>query len=140
MVKILKLYRSGAFMAKKILIVDDEPYIRMLLEQTLEDFEEQGVELLVAKDGMEALRAIKKEEPDLVYLDVMMPEINGYDICNIAKNTLLLKHVHIVLLTAKGQEFDKKKGLAVGADLYLTKPFDPDYIVEKTEEVLGIKL
>jgi DNA-binding response OmpR family regulator len=127
-------------MSKKVLIVDDEPHIRMLLEQTLEDFEDKGVELLIAKDGKEALRFIKKEEPNLVYLDVMMPEVNGYDVCNITKNTLLLKHVYIVLLTAKGQEFDKKKGLEAGADLYLTKPFDPDYIVEKTEEVLGIKL
>lgn len=127
-------------MSKKVLIVDDEPHIRMLLEQTLEDFEDKGVEILIAKDGKEALRFIKKEEPNLVYLDVMMPEVNGYDVCNITKNTLLLKHVYIVLLTAKGQEFDKKKGLEAGADLYLTKPFDPDYIVEKTEEVLGIKL
>lgn len=127
-------------MSKKILIVDDEPHIRMLLEQTLEDFEDKGVELIIAKDGKEALIAIKKEKPDLVYLDVMMPEVNGYNVCNIAKNTLLLKDTYIVLLTAKGQDFDKKKGLAVGADLYLTKPFDPDYIVEKTEEVLGIKL
>lgn len=127
-------------MCKKILIVDDEPHIRMLLEQTLEDFEDEGVEILVAENGKEALEYIKSERPNLVYLDVMMPHINGFDVCNIVKNELNIRDLYIVLLTAKGQEFDRKKGLEVGADLYLTKPFDPDLIVEKTEEVLGIKL
>lgn len=127
-------------MCKKILIVDDEPHIRMLLEQTLEDFEDKGVEILVAENGKEALEYIKEERPSLVYLDVMMPHINGFDVCNIVKNELNIKDLYIVLLTAKGQEFDRKRGLEVGADLYLTKPFDPDLIVEKTEEVLGIKL
>ena len=127
-------------MCKKILIVDDEPHIRMLLEQTLEDFEEEGVQILVAENGKEALEYIKAEKPNLVYLDVMMPHINGFDVCNIVKNELKINDLYIVLLTAKGQEFDRKKGLEVGADLYLTKPFDPDLIVEKTEEVLGIKL
>lgn len=127
-------------MCKKILIVDDEPHIRMLLEQTLEDFEDKGVEILVAENGKEALEYIKEERPSLVYLDVMMPHINGFDVCNIVKNELNIKDLYIVLLTAKGQEFDRKKGLEVGADLYLTKPFDPDLIVEKTEEILGIKL
>lgn len=127
-------------MGKKILIGDDEHLIRMLLEQTLEEFEDRGVELFLAKNGMEALKVIKNEEPDLVFLDVMMPEVSGYDVCNITKKTLLLNHVYIVLLTAKGQEFDREKGLKVGADLYLTKPFDPDFIIEKTEEILKIKL
>ncbi|KOA19725.1 alkaline phosphatase synthesis transcriptional regulatory protein PhoP [Clostridium homopropionicum DSM 5847] len=127
-------------MCKKILIVDDEPHIRMLLEQTLEDFEEEGVQILVAENGKEALEYIKAERPNLVYLDVMMPHINGFDVCNIVKNELKINDLYIVLLTAKGQEFDRKKGLEVGADLYLTKPFDPDLIVEKTEEVLEIKL
>jgi len=127
-------------MCKKILIVDDEPHIRMLLEQTLEDFEEEGVQILVAENGKEALEYIKAEKPNLVYLDVMMPHINGFDVCNIVKNELKINDLYIVLLTAKGQEFDRKRGLEVGADLYLTKPFDPDLIVEKTEEVLGIKL
>jgi len=127
-------------MCKKILIVDDEPHIRMLLEQTLEDFEEEGVQILVAENGKEALEYIKAEKPNLVYLDVMMPHINGFDVCNIVKNELKINDLYIVLLTAKGQEFDRKRGLEVGADLYLTKPFDPDLIVEKTEEVLKIKL
>lgn len=120
------------------MIVDDEPPIRLLLEQILEDFEEEGVEVLTASNGREALERIKVEKPDLVYLDAMMPEMNGYDGCHTVKNELKLKEVYIVMLTAKGQETDKKKGAEVGADFYMTKPFDPDAIVEKTKEVLGI--
>jgi two-component system alkaline phosphatase synthesis response regulator PhoP len=127
-------------MPKKILIVDDEPHIRLLLEQTLEDFEDAGVEILTASNGREALEAITTERPDLVYLDAMMPGMNGYDVCNKVKNELALRNVYIVMLTAKGQEVDKKKGAEVGADMYMTKPFDPDAIVVKTTEVLGIEM
>ncbi len=124
----------------KVLIVDDEPHIRLLLEQTLEDFEDKGVEILISNNGREALEIIKKEKPDIVYLDVMMPGINGYDVCNIVKNELKLEDIYIIMLTAKGQEFDKRKGTDAGADIYMTKPFNPDAIVEKTADVLGIKL
>ena len=127
-------------MPQKILIVDDEPHIRLLLEQTLEDFEDVGVEILTASNGKEALEVIGIERPDLVYLDAMMPEMNGYDVCNKVKNELALRNIYIVMLTAKGQEVDKKKGMEVGADIYMTKPFDPDAIVVKTTEVLGIEL
>lgn len=72
----------------KVLIVDDEPHIRLLLEQTLEEFEEKGVEIITAGNGKQALELIKKETPDIVYLDVMMPEMNGYDVCNAVKTTL----------------------------------------------------
>jgi DNA-binding response OmpR family regulator len=125
-------------MAKKILIVDDEPHIRLLLEQTLEDLEDEGVELLTAENGEEALEAIKTERPDLVFLDVMMPKLNGFDVCNLVKNELRIDEVYIIMLTAKGQEFDKQKGQQVGVDLYMTKPFDPDEVVEKALEVLGL--
>jgi len=127
-------------MDKKILIVDDEPHIRALLEQTLEDFEDEGVEILIAKDGQQGLDIIKEEHPDIVFLDIMMPKMNGFDVCNAVKNELKLKDVYIVMLTAKGQEFDKKKGVEAGTDTYMTKPFDPDAIIEKAEEVLGIEL
>jgi DNA-binding response OmpR family regulator len=125
-------------MNKKILIVDDEPYIRLLLEQTLEDLEDEGVELLTADNGEEALDAIKTEKPDLVFLDVMMPKMNGFDVCNAVKNELSIKGVYIIMLTAKGQEFDKLKGKEVGADLYMTKPFDPDEVVKKSIQVLEL--
>lgn len=125
-------------MQKKILIVDDEPHIRMLLEQTLEELEDEGVKLFIATNGQEALDLIEAEKPDLVFLDVMMPKINGFDVCNTVKNTLSIDNIYIILLTAKGQEFDKKKGERVGANLYMTKPFDPDEVVEKAEEILGL--
>ncbi|NER21895.1 MAG: response regulator [Symploca sp. SIO1B1] len=125
-------------MSQKILIVDDEHYIRMLLEETLEELEDEGVELLIASNGTEALETIKTEKPELVFLDVMMPKMNGFDVCNIVKNELQLTDVYIIMLTAKGQEFDKQKGQEVGADLYMTKPFDPDEVVEKSLEILGM--
>jgi DNA-binding response OmpR family regulator len=123
---------------KKILIVDDEAHLRMLIEQTLEDLQDQDVELLTASNGEEALETIKAEKPNLVFLDVMMPKMSGFDVCQAVKNELGMKEVHIVLLTAKGQEFDKQKGQEVGANLYMTKPFDPDALLAKAKEVLGL--
>jgi DNA-binding response OmpR family regulator len=125
-------------MAKRILIVDDEPHIRLLLEQTLEELEEEGVELLSATNGEEALEAIKSEKPNLVFLDVMMPKMNGFEVCNSVKKELRIEDIYIILLTAKGQEFDKQRGQEVGADLYMTKPFDPDEVLEKSQEILGL--
>jgi two-component system, OmpR family, alkaline phosphatase synthesis response regulator PhoP len=122
----------------KILIVDDEPHLRMLIQQTLEELEEEGVDLLTASNGEEALETIRNERPDLVFLDVMMPKKNGFDVCNAVKNEMGLGHIHIILLTAKGQEFDRKRGQEVGADLYMTKPFDPDALIAKARSVLGL--
>ena len=94
----------------KILIVDDEPHLRTLIQQTLEELEDEGVELLTATNGEEALETIRSEQPNLVFLDVMMPKKNGFDVCNAVKNELGMEHIHIVLLTAKGQEFDRQRG------------------------------
>jgi two-component system, OmpR family, alkaline phosphatase synthesis response regulator PhoP len=127
-----------ALVPPKILIVDDEAHLRMLIQQTLEELEDEGVELLTASNGEEALEAIQAEAPKLVFLDVMMPKLSGFDVCSRVKQTLGLKDVYIVLLTAKGQEFDKQKGLEAGADLYMTKPFDPDALLEKARAVLGL--
>ena len=125
-------------MNKTILIVDDEAHIRVLLEQTLEDLEEEGVELLAAANGQEALEIIKNQTPSLVFLDVMMPKMNGFAVCQTVKHELQLQNTYIIMLTAKGQEFDLQKGKEVGADLYITKPFDPDEVVEKSQEILGL--
>lgn len=125
-------------MTKKILIVDDEPHIRLLLEQTLEELEDEGVELLTVENGEEALEAIETERPDIVFLDVMMPKMNGFDVCNAVKNELQIDGVYIIMLTAKGQEFDKQRGQQVGVDMYMTKPFDPDEVLEKSMELLGL--
>jgi DNA-binding response OmpR family regulator len=122
----------------KILIVDDEPHIRLLLEQNLEDLEDEGVEILAAADGQQGLDSIKTEQPDLVFLDVMMPRINGFDVCQFVKQELKMDNIYIVMLTAKGQEYDRQRGEAVGADQYLTKPFDPDALLELAQQVLGL--
>jgi DNA-binding response OmpR family regulator len=110
----------------------------MLIQQTLEELEDEGVQLLTASNGEEALDAIQSARPNLVFLDVMMPKLSGFDVCERAKQGLGLKDVYIVLLTAKGQEFDRQRGQQVGADLYMTKPFDPDALLEKAREVLGL--
>ncbi|MGE5239710.1 MAG: response regulator [Chloroflexota bacterium] len=123
----------------KILIVDDEPLMRQLIEQTLEGLEDGGVELLTAEDGISAVETIKRERPDIVFLDVMMPKMNGFEVCNIVKNELLLRSVYVIMLTAKGQEFDKQKAREVGADAYITKPFKVDEIYDKAIDVLRIR-
>ena len=126
-------------MGQKILIVDDEPHIRMLIGQTLEELEDEGVEFLTAENGEIALDIIQKENPKLVFLDVMMPKMNGMEVCRRVKKELGLNNVFIVLLTAKGQELDRQRGQEVGADVYMTKPFDPEIILSKAKEVLGIE-
>ena len=122
----------------KILIVDDEAHLRMLIQQTLEDLEDEGVQLLTASNGEEALETIRSAKPNLVFLDVMMPKLSGFDVCERAKQSAGPDPIYIVLLTAKGQEFDRKRGQEVGADLYMTKPFDPDALLEKARNVLGL--
>jgi two-component system alkaline phosphatase synthesis response regulator PhoP len=126
-------------MEQKILIVDDEAHIRILMEQTLEELEDEGVEILTAANGEEALAIIIAEKPGLVFLDVMMPKMNGFEVCQAVKHDLKLKDIYIVMLTAKGQEYDRQKGAEAGADIYMTKPFDPDEIVEKAAEILKIE-
>lgn len=126
-------------MQQKILIVDDEAYIRMLIEQTLEELEDEGVEFLTAENGEIALEIIQEENPQLVFLDVMMPKMNGMEVCRRVKKELGMDKVFIVLLTAKGQEADRQKGLDVGADVYMTKPFDPEVLLTRAKEVLGIE-
>lgn len=125
-------------MEQKILIVDDEAHIRMLIEQTLEELEDEGVSFFTAENGEQALEIIQEEKPQLVFLDVMMPKMNGMEVCQRVKKELGLSDVFIVILTAKGQEFDRQKGQEVGADIYMTKPFDPEKILEKAKEVLHL--
>lgn len=125
---------------KKILIVDDEPHIRALLEQTLEDFEDEGVELLTADDGQTAWEVMQDELPNLVILDVMMPRMSGYEVCERLRSDPRLKGTYVIMLTAKGQEVDRQRGEDVGADEYVTKPFDPDYLIERAQAVLGLEV
>ncbi|WP_286909759.1 response regulator [Clostridium sp. UBA1652] len=122
-------------METKILIVDDEAPIRMLLEQTLEEIEEE-FELYRAKDGEEGLKIILQEKPDIVFLDVMMPGLTGYEVLDKIKDKDELKDIKIILLTAKGSTEEIKMSNRYNIYLYITKPFDPDFIVEKTLELL----
>jgi two-component system alkaline phosphatase synthesis response regulator PhoP len=119
-----------------ILIVDDAPYIRALLVETLEELEEEGHDLLTAGDGAAGWDLIKSEHPALVFLDVMMPKMSGYEVCQRVKQDPELSEVYVVLLTAKGQEVDRDRGWEAGADEYVTKPFDPDDLVEKARQIL----
>ena len=124
-------------MSRSVLIVDDEQHIRLLIEQTLEELLDEGVELYTASDGDEALAAIEAQSPDLVFLDVMMPKRNGLEVAGAVRYELGKPDIHIVLLTAKGQAVDREAGLAAGANRYLTKPFDPDELLSIAHEVLG---
>jgi two-component system alkaline phosphatase synthesis response regulator PhoP len=120
-----------------VLIVDDEQHIRLLIEQTLEELADDGVDLLTAADGDEALEVVRNQRPELVFLDVMLPKRSGFDVCREIKQGLGLSGTHVILLTAKGQSVDRHQGLEAGADRYMTKPFDPDELLAVARDVLG---
>jgi two-component system alkaline phosphatase synthesis response regulator PhoP len=121
-----------------VLIADDEQHIRLLIEQTLEELEDAGVELQTASDGETALDIVRNQRPGLVFLDVMMPKLNGFEVCRAIKGDPTLAATTVVMLTAKGQAYDREEGLASGADRYLTKPFDPDELLDVARTALGI--
>jgi two-component system alkaline phosphatase synthesis response regulator PhoP len=121
-----------------VLIVDDEQHIRLLIEQALEELEDDGVELMTAPDGEVALDVVRNHFPQLVFLDVTMPKVNGFDACRSIKQDLGLTGTYVVMLTAKGQAYDRQRGLEAGADEYLTKPFDPDELVTVARRALGL--
>ena len=121
-----------------VLIADDEQHIRLLIEQTLEELEDEGVELQTASDGETALDVVRNQRPGLVFLDVMMPKLNGFEVCRAIKSDPDLAGTTVVMLTAKGQAYDREEGLASGADRYLTKPFDPDELLDVARGALGL--
>jgi CheY-like chemotaxis protein len=127
-------------MNRRILIVDDERRTLLLMERTLRDLQDDhdDVEILTAGDGAEALEIIMAERPALVYLDLMMPYVDGLDVCKTVKSEQGVPETYIVMLTAMGQEADRQSAREVGADLYLTKPFDPDKVLEIAKDVLGL--
>jgi len=131
-------------MLKKVLIVEDETYIRSLLIQTIErgfedSLDNEEFEILEADNGEDGLQIAKEEQPVLIFLDVMMPKKDGFQVCHEIKEDHNTKNIYIIMLTAKGQEVDKKQGLLAGADEYITKPFDPELIISKIEEKINIK-
>lgn len=120
-------------MAKRILIVDDERDLVDLLKARLEA---QGFEVVTAYDGQEGLEKAKEEKPDLILLDVMMPKMDGYQVCRFLKFDEAFKQIPIIMLTARGQEQDQKKGMEVGADAYVIKPFDKEDLLKKIQACL----
>lgn len=125
-------------MTRKVLIADDEPHIRMLIEQCIEELEDEGVDILLATDGEEALASARSERPDLILLDVMMPKMNGFEVCEQIRQEPDLADMHVILLTAKGQKYDLQRGEEVGANLYMTKPFNPDQLLETVRRAIGL--
>ncbi|HEX2469594.1 MAG TPA: response regulator [Candidatus Limnocylindrales bacterium] len=121
-----------------VLIVDDEQHIRLLIEQTLEELEDDGVELLTAADGEQALDVVANQAPDLVFLDVTMPKKDGFEVARAIKADPRMSATTVILLTARGQAVDREQGLAAGADQYLTKPFDPDDLLRRARTALGL--
>lgn len=120
-----------------IVIVDDEAHIRILLEETLEELEDEGIEIHLASNGEQALEVIRRYYPRLVFLDVMMPILNGYAVCEQIRADPALQGIEIIMLTAKGQELDRQRGLSAGANDYITKPFDPDAVLARARAVFG---
>jgi len=118
---------------KKILIADDNENIRDALTYLLED---EGYELRLAKDGADTLRKVRERKPDILFLDIMMPEINGYDVCRTIKNDPDLKSIYVIMLTAKGQVAEQERGKEVGADEYIVKPFSPMEILARVKNIL----
>ena len=118
---------------KKILIVDDEPFILKSLSFVLM---KEGFNIETATNGIEAVEKIQKEKPDIVFLDIMMPKMNGMEVCQWIRQDPVLKTIYVIILTAKGQEMDREKGFSIGADEYMTKPFSPSSVVQRIKEIL----
>ena len=121
-------------MPQRVLIVDDEPSIVISIEFLMK---QSGYDVAVARDGEAALQAIAAHPPDLILLDVMLPQRSGFEVCQIVREDPALRDVKIVLLTAKGRDVDVAKGMALGADDYVTKPFSTKDLVEKVRGMLA---
>ncbi|MFO8101200.1 MAG: response regulator [Dehalococcoidia bacterium] len=119
---------------KKVLIVDDDPNLIKSLGYVLQ---KEGYEFDIAQDGEEAMEKVKETAPGVILLDIMMPRKNGYEVCAEVKGNSGLQDINIVVLSAKSQEADRARGLAAGADEYITKPFSPQTVVQKVKELLG---
>ncbi|MEE8534948.1 MAG: response regulator [Kiloniellales bacterium] len=121
-------------MTQSILVVDDEPNIVMSLEFLIK---QAGYEVRVARDGEAALQAIEEQPPDLVLLDVMMPKRDGFDVCETIRANPAWKDIPIIMLTAKGRDVEREKGLALGADAYITKPISTREAMERIKQFLS---
>ena len=124
-------------MSIKLLIADDEPNILISLEYLMK---REGFTVFVARDGEEALELLRRERPRLVLLDVMMPKKSGFDVCQELRADEAIRDTLVLMLTAKGRETDLAKGLGVGADAYMTKPFSTKGLVQKVRSMLDLPL
>ena len=121
-------------MPKKVLICDDEPYIIESLSYLVK---REGYEVITAEDGEEAFNKAKEILPDLIFLDVMMPKKSGFEVCQQLKKDERTKDIYIIILTARGEECDEKRGKEAEADEYIVKPFSPRKLSAKIHEILG---
>ena len=121
-------------MSRKILICDDEPYI---LESVSFVARQGGYEIITAEDGQQSLDLAIQEKPALMILDVNMPKLTGYEVCERLKSNAETKDIHIIMLTARGQERDERIGMEAGADEYITKPFSPRNLRKRMDEIMG---
>jgi DNA-binding response OmpR family regulator len=119
----------------RILIVDDEPNIVLALELLMK---KEGFDVHTADDGEKALHSVRELRPHLVLLDIMMPKLDGYEVCQRIRSDESLKNMRIIMLTAKGREVEKEKGMALGVDSYITKPFSTREVVLKVKELLTV--
>ena len=119
---------------KRVLVVDDEPNILRTLTFVLK---KEGYDVSSATNGEEAMAEVRSSKPDLIFLDIMMPKKNGYEVCQEIKDDPNLSDIHIIMLTAKGQDADREKGLSVGAEEFMTKPFSPIQVIGRVRELLG---
>ncbi|GAB4483563.1 MAG: hypothetical protein OHK006_04970 [Thermodesulfovibrionales bacterium] len=118
----------------KVIVVDDEPFILMMIEDKLR---KAGIDVITVQESRAAVDTIRRERPDLVILDWMMPEVSGIEICTAIKTDAELSSIPIFMLTAKGQDADEQRGLRCGVTRYITKPFSPRSLLEMVQETVG---
>lgn len=118
----------------KVVVIDDEPFILMMVEDKLK---RAGISVVTSRESVRAVDLIRREQPDLVILDWMMPEVSGLEICRVLKADPELSNIPIFMLTAKGQEEDEKIGFKSGVNKYITKPFSPKVLLEMVQSELG---
>ena len=117
-----------------ILVIDDEPYILRSLSYLLQ---REGYTVATATNGEEGLQRVRSLRPPLVFLDIMMPHMNGYEVCEQVKQDATLENTYVIMLSAKGQQIDRERGLLGGADEYMTKPFSPREVAQRVRSILA---
>ncbi|MFN0151033.1 MAG: two-component system response regulator [bacterium] len=123
--------------ARRVMVVDDEPFILRSLVYVLK---KEGYDVTSAEDGNDALVTIRQSKPEVLFLDVMMPKMDGFELCRIIKSDADLRDIYVILLTAKGQAKDRECAVQAGADEYITKPFRPSLVIEKVRSLLALKV